>query len=246
MILNAQLREFTPTLAFRERVLEELTDRLPAAGAGYGTPRLASMKVHLTPVQCLICGVAALGFAFDLYEIACLPLTVRPALMALGSLNPGSRDFNLWVGLLIYVPLACGGVFGLLGGYLTDLLGRRRVLVWSILLYAFSACAAAFAMTPRQLLIFRCLTIIGTCVEYVAGVAWVAELFSNPKQRDAAGLHAGGHWPGRYSGYGRLLCGGHVRRALSGHSGWTRRVALHLTRWAITRNSAAFDPAFSA
>src|SRR5580704_3666487 len=186
MILNAQLREFTPTLAFRERVLEELTDRLPAAGAGYGTPRLASMKVHLTPVQCLICGVAALGFAFDLYEIACLPLTVRPALMALGSLNPGSRDFNLWVGLLIYVPLACGGVFGLLGGYLTDLLGRRRVLVWSILLYAFSACAAAFAMTPRQLLIFRCLTIIGTCVEYVAGVAWVAELFSNPKQRDAA------------------------------------------------------------
>jgi MFS family permease len=77
-------------------------------------------------------------------------------------------------------------VFGLLGGYLTDLLGRRRVLVWSILLYAFSACAAGFAATVPQLLIFRCLTIIGTCVEYVAGVAWVAELFSNPKQREAA------------------------------------------------------------
>jgi len=111
---------------------------------------------------------------------------VRPALSALGNLKPGSSDFNLWVGLLFYVPLACGGVFGLLGGYLTDLLGRRRVLVWSILLYAFSACAAAFATTLPQLLIFRSMTIVGTCVEYVAGVAWVAELFRNPKQREAA------------------------------------------------------------
>jgi MFS family permease len=89
------------------------------------------------------------------------------------------------VGLLFYLPLASGGVFGLLGGYLTDLLGRRRVLVWSILLYAFSACAASFALTLPQLLFFRCTTIIGVCVEYVAGVAWVAELFANPKQRES-------------------------------------------------------------
>jgi len=32
----------------------------------------------------------------------------------------------------------------LFGGYLMDLLGRRGVLVWSILLYGLSACAAAF------------------------------------------------------------------------------------------------------
>jgi MFS family permease len=151
-----------------------------------GIPSLAPAFARLTALQWLICGVAALGFAFDLYEITVLPLTVRPALAALGNLRPGSSGFNLWVGLLFYIPLACGGVFGLLGGYLTDLYGRRRVLVWSILLYSFSACAAAFASTLPQLLIFRCTTIVGTCVEYVAGVAWVAELFSNPKQREAA------------------------------------------------------------
>jgi hypothetical protein len=89
------------------------------------------------------------------------------------------------VGLLFYLPLASGGVFGLLGGYLADLLGRRRVLVWSILLYAFSACAASFAVTLPQLLFFRCTTVIGVCVEVVAGVAWVAELFPNPKQRES-------------------------------------------------------------
>ena len=51
----------------------------------------------------------------------------------------------MWVGLLFYVPAFVGGIFGLLGGYLTDRLGRRRVLTWSILLYAFSAFLAGFA-----------------------------------------------------------------------------------------------------
>ncbi len=149
-------------------------------------PELAPVIARLTPLQWLICGVAALGFAFDLYETLVLPLIVRPALTALGNFRLGSPSYNLWVGLLFYLPLASGGVFGLLGGYLTDILGRRRVLVWSILLYAFSACAAGFALTLPQLLIFRCTTIIGVCVEFVAGVAWVAELFSNPKQRESA------------------------------------------------------------
>jgi MFS family permease len=134
--------------------------------------------------QWVICGVAALGFAFDLYEAIVLPLVVRPALIGLGNLQPGSAGFNTWVGLLFYIPLACGGLFGFLGGYLTDLLGRRRVLVWSILLYAFSAWATAYATNMPELLIFRCATVVGICVEYVAGVAWIAELFSSPKQRE--------------------------------------------------------------
>jgi MFS family permease len=205
--------------------LEELTDRLPAAGAAYEIPRLASIPARLTPVQWVVCAVAALGFAFDLYEIAVLPLTMRPALMALANLQPGSPDFNRWVGLLLYMPLACGGVFGLFGGYLADLLGRRRVLVWSILLYAFSACAAAFATTLTQLLIFRCLTIIGTCVEYVAGVAWVAELFSNPKQRESvlgytqAAIGLGGILvTGVY--YIAVTFGEHFPAILGGHAAW--------------------------
>ena len=40
---------------------------------------------------------------------------------------------------MFYVPAVAGGVFGLVGGYLTDRLGRRRILTWSILLYSISA-----------------------------------------------------------------------------------------------------------
>jgi hypothetical protein len=139
----------------------------------------------LTPLQWLICAVAALGFAFDSYELLMLPLIVRPALSELLGVAPNSLAVNEWVGTLLYVPAVAGGVFGLLGGYLTDVFGRRRVLVWSILLYAFSAFAAGFSTSVGQLLFWRCCTFVGVCVEFVAAVAWLSELFADhPKQRE--------------------------------------------------------------
>lgn len=138
----------------------------------------------MTKIQWLICIVAALGFAFDTYELLMLPLILPPALQQLGGHTPGSPDFLFWRDLFFYVPAVCGGVFGLLGGYLTDRFGRRRVLVYSILLYAFSAMGAAFATSLPMLLILRCTTFIGVCVEFVAAVAWLAELFPEAKQRE--------------------------------------------------------------
>ena len=150
-----------------------------------GIAAMTARPARLTPLRWLICAVAALGFAFDLYEIVVLPLVLRPALAALGNLESGTPEFNRWAGLFFFVPAAVGGGFGLLGGYLTDLFGRRRVLVWSILLYGFSACAASYSSTLPEFLILRCTTLIGVCVEYVAAVAWLAELFADPKQRDS-------------------------------------------------------------
>lgn len=138
----------------------------------------------LTPTQWLICIIAALGFAFDIYELLMLPLIVGPALQELIGAAPGTPAFNSWVGKLFFIPAIAGGIFGLLGGYLTDRLGRRRVLTWSILLYAFSAFAAGFSTSVEMLLFFRCLVFIGVCVEFVAAVAWLAELFPDPKQRE--------------------------------------------------------------
>lgn len=141
-------------------------------------------RVRLTPLQWLICAIAALGFAFDSYELLMLPLIVRPALSELLGVAPNSLMVNDWVGYMQYVPAVAGGIFGLLGGYLTDLFGRRRVLVWSILLYGFSALAAGFSTSVGWLLFWRCCTFVGVCVEFVAAVAWLAELFPNSAQRE--------------------------------------------------------------
>jgi hypothetical protein len=148
------------------------------------TVRTDALPPGLTPIQWVICGVAALGFAFDTYELLMLPLIVRSALAELLGVAPDSLAVNEWVGTLLYVPAVAGGIFGLLGGYLTDLFGRRRVLVWSILLYGFSAMAAGYSPSVQWLLFWRCCTFVGVCVEFVAAVAWLSELFSDTKQRE--------------------------------------------------------------
>ena len=139
---------------------------------------------RLTPIQWLICAIAAIGFAFDIYEILMLPLIVRPALLELTGAAPGSPEFQMWVGRLFYIPAFAGGIFGLIGGYMTDRFGRRRVLTYSILIYAVAAFLSGFATSIEMLLFLRCLVFIGVCVEFVAAVAWLAELFPEPKRRE--------------------------------------------------------------
>jgi MFS family permease len=166
-------------------------------------PSLAATR-GLSTTQWLVCIIASIGFAFDIYELLMLPLIIKPAIAALSqpliqaaitagtapaeaaaAWAPGGPQYVQWARTLFFVPAIAGGVFGLLGGYLTDVFGRRRVLTFSILLYAFSAFAAGFATTLPQLLVLRCLVFIGVCVEFVAAVAWLAELFREPKQREA-------------------------------------------------------------
>jgi len=180
-----------------------------AAASGDSTSGMTSSG-RLTVTAWLVCAIAAIGFAFDIYELLMLPLVIKPALAALGGMTPegtpllvpGSPEYTKWARALFFVPALAGGVFGLLGGYLTDLLGRRRVLTYSILLYAFSALAAGFATSLPMLLFFRCLVFIGVCVEFVAAVAWLAELFPNREQRERV---LG--WTQAFSSLGGLLVG---------------------------------------
>ena len=151
------------------------------AGSAPKSPVPAS---PMTRTAWLICIIAAIGFAFDIYELLMLPLVIRGALKELLNADPGTPEFKNWLMILFYVPAFAGGIFGLLGGYLTDLLGRRRVLTWSILCYAISAFLAGYSTNIYQLLFLRCTTFIGVCIEFVAAVAWLAELFPNPHQRE--------------------------------------------------------------
>src|SRR5688572_18964674 len=159
-----------------------MSEALPLRGTGEGPGVPPPMKLNAT--AWLIVVIAAIGFAFDIYELLMLPLIIKPALLSLKGVAPGSDEYTQWARTLFFVPAIAGGIFGLLGGYLTDRLGRRRVLTGSILLYAFSAFAAGYATNVWQLLALRCGVFIGVSVEFVAAVAWLAELFPNPRQRE--------------------------------------------------------------
>jgi len=140
--------------------------------------------LKLTRTQWLICFIATIGFLFDIYELLMLPLVAKSALLDIAGIQPGSPEFFTWVGRLFFIPAIVGGIFGLMGGWLTDRFGRRRVLTFSILLYAFAAFFAGFCVNPWQLLFFRCLVFIGVCVEFVAAVAWLSELFPDKVLRE--------------------------------------------------------------
>jgi MFS family permease len=139
----------------------------------------------LTPlVRILVLAVAAIGFLFDTYELLMFPVIGREALSQLLGEAPNSDAVRLWTGRMLWIAALCGGVFGLLGGWMIDRFGRKTVMAASILVYSFSPLCAAFSTELWMLVLFRCTTFIGVCVEMVAAVTWLAELFENKRTRE--------------------------------------------------------------
>ncbi len=141
----------------------------------------------LSPItRGLVLTVAAIGFLFDTYELLMFPVIGAQALSELLSVPPDSDAVRLWSGRMLWIAALAGGVFGLLGGVLIDRLGRKTVMVGSILVYSLSPLAAAYSTELWHLVLFRCTTFIGVCVELVAAVTWLAELFTDKRQREMA------------------------------------------------------------
>jgi MFS family permease len=130
--------------------------------------------------------VAAIGFLFDTYELLMFPVIGAQALSELLHKPPTDDLVRDWLGKMLWIAALSGGFFGLIGGFLIDRLGRKTVMIGSILVYSLSPVAAAYSTELWHLVLFRCTTFIGVCVELIAAVTWLAELFTDKKQRELA------------------------------------------------------------
>jgi MFS family permease len=139
-----------------------------------------------TITRWLVLLIAAIGFLFDTYELLMFPVIGAQSLSDLLNVPPTDDLVRLWLGRMLWISALAGGVFGLLGGFLIDRFGRKRVMVGSILLYSLSPVAAAYSTELWHLVLFRSTTFIGVCVEAVAAVTWLAELFEDRRQRELA------------------------------------------------------------
>ena len=137
----------------------------------------------LTLTQWLVMAVASIGFLFDTYELLMTPLVGVPAIAELLKLPPNHPEVTAWMGRMLWMTALCGGIFGLIGGWLIDRFGRKRILALSIFIYAFSPFAAAYSTTLPAFVFFRCTTFIGVCVEFVAAITWLAELFPHNREK---------------------------------------------------------------
>ena len=147
---------------------------------------MSSTSKGLTTTEWLVLTVAAIGFLFDTYELLMFPVIGSQAIAELLKVSTTDPLVRLWSGRMLWIAALCGGTFGLLGGWLIDRFGRKRVMAASIFLYSFSPVFAAFSTSLTMLIVFRCTTFIGVCVELVAAVTWLSELFADKKRRQLA------------------------------------------------------------
>jgi MFS family permease len=135
-------------------------------------------------VRVLVLLVASIGFLFDTYELLMFPVIGGQAVSELKNVEITSPVVREWSGRMLWIAALCGGAFGLLGGWLIDRLGRKTVMAGAIMAYSISPVLAAYSSELWQLILFRCTTFIGVCVEMVAAVTWLAELFKEKRTRE--------------------------------------------------------------
>jgi MFS family permease len=139
-----------------------------------------------------------LGWVFDGYEAYALVVALPLALRSL--LSPEQlRTPALYAGTAIGITLLGWGIGGLVGGTLADYVGRKRIMLWSVFLYAVFSGLTALAPTFGALVALRFVTGLAMGSEWSTGVAMVAETWPDRARPKGAGLLQSGF------GWGTLL-----------------------------------------
>ncbi|GEP46070.1 MFS transporter [Brevifollis gellanilyticus] len=188
-----------------------------------------STPPKFTTTTWLIIIIASIGFLFDTYELLMTPLVAAPAIAELLKVPLNNPMVTDWVGKLLWIAALCGGVFGLLGGWLVDRFGRKKIMAASIFLYSFSPFCAAFATSLPMFVFFRSTTFIGVCVEFVAAITWLAEVFPDKKDKEK--------WLGITQAFASL--GGLL---VTGVSVWISKHGAELPHWGLPVGLGATDP----
>jgi MFS family permease len=128
-----------------------------------------------------------LGWLFDGYETYTLILTVGVALHQL--LDPAMNgQIPFYAGLTIALTLLGWGVGGLIGGVLTDYIGRKRMMIFAILAYSLTTGLSAFAWSWESFAVLRFVVGLAMGSEWATGTAMTAELWPDRHRGKGAGL----------------------------------------------------------
>jgi MFS family permease len=131
---------------------------------------------------------SAIGYATDGFDLLILGFMLRPISADLGLTQPQAAS--------LVTATLFGAVLGGFGfGWLSDRLGRVRVLVWTIVLFAVFTGLCALAQGYWDLLAYRTIAGIGLGGEFGIGMALVAE--SCPaSERGRVSSYVGLGWQG--------------------------------------------------
>ncbi len=132
-----------------------------------------------------------LGWMFDGYETFALVMAVGAALHQL--LDPSQyREIPVYAGTVIALTLLGWGIGGLIGGVITDYLGRKRTMMLAIIAYSLVTGLSAFAWNWVSFAVLRFLVGIAIGSEWVTGASIVAELWPDKARGRGVGLMQSG------------------------------------------------------
>jgi MFS family permease len=128
-----------------------------------------------------------LGWVFDGYEayalVAVLPAALKSVLTPEQLAAPA-----FYAGLAIGITLLGWGIGGLLGGIAADYIGRKRMMMLAVFLYALFAGLTAFADSFLTLAVLRFITGLAMGSEWSTGIALVAETWPDRARPKGCGF----------------------------------------------------------
>ena len=128
-----------------------------------------------------------LGWMFDGYETFALVMAVGAALRQL--LEPSQYgQIPVYAGTIIALTLLGWGIGGLIGGVITDYLGRKRTMLLAIMSYSIMTGLSAFAWDWVSFAVLRFLVGLAIGSEWVTGASIVAELWPDRARGRGVGL----------------------------------------------------------
>src|SRR5246127_2262749 len=131
---------------------------------------------------------SAIGYATDGFDLLILGFMLRPISADLGLTQPQAAS--------LVTATLFGAVLGGFGfGWLSDRIGRVRVLVWTIALFAVFTGLCALAQGYWDLLFYRTIAGLGLGGEFGIGMALVAEACP-AEERARVSSYVGLGWQG--------------------------------------------------
>ncbi len=203
-----------------------------------------------------------LGWTFDGYETYALFLVLPFALRDI--LTPAQAGSSaVWAGIAIGVTLLGWGIGGLIGGTLADYIGRKRMMLNSVLLYGVFTGLTALSTNFTMFAGLRFLTGLAIGSEWSTGVALVAETWPERARAKGCGfLQSGMGWGAFLAAVAWWIIGSlnplgshswrlvfvvgalpafialYIRRAIQESEKWVQ--AVRERRWAATEQESGF------
>jgi MFS family permease len=138
--------------------------------------------VGITRYQWLVLLLASLGWVFDVFEGQIFVASMNKAMPALAPLETKAIH-DLYNNIAFAAFLMGGAIGGVLFGMLSDRIGRKRVMTYTILMYSVFTALSALSQNWWQMVIFRFFVAMGVGGEWAVASTLVAEVF--PKRARA-------------------------------------------------------------